>query len=240
LREHVERIPRVAAGLDPRVVHRAGNRGARDQIAAELRHDDAAARRANRMSRTADSLHAARHRRRRLDLDDQIDRSHVDAELERGGRDEAADRAGLQAILYLDALRPCQRAVMRAHQYFARQLVERGRQPLRNAPAVDKNQRRSMAADEFQKPRMNRGPDGGAHRPLGGRAAGNLYRLPDPGHVFDRHLDAEIERLLRRRVDNRDRPVLRRGSSVGAEFIVNRVVCFRDSLVPFPLSLVIS
>ncbi len=35
------------------------------------------------MSRAADALQPARHRRRRFDLHDQIDGAHVDAELER-------------------------------------------------------------------------------------------------------------------------------------------------------------
>ena len=56
------------------------------------------------MAAAADPLQAARHRRRRLDLDDEIDRAHVDAELERRGRDERAQAAGLQQLFDLDAL----------------------------------------------------------------------------------------------------------------------------------------
>jgi len=56
------------------------------------------------MSGAADPLETARHRRRRFDLDHEIDGAHVDAELERRGGDEAAQRAGLQAILDLHAL----------------------------------------------------------------------------------------------------------------------------------------
>ena len=77
-----------------------------------------------RVSGAADALQPACHRRRRLDLDHEIDRAHVDAELERRGRDQRAQVAGLQQILDLGALRPGQRPVMRAHQRLAGQLVD--------------------------------------------------------------------------------------------------------------------
>ena len=45
------------------------------------------------MPAAADALQAAGDRRRRFDLDDEIDGAHVDAELERRGGDERAQRA---------------------------------------------------------------------------------------------------------------------------------------------------
>ena len=93
LREHVERVARVARRLDRALVHRPRDRGAGEQVAAELREDDALADRADVVAGAADALHAAGDRRRRLDLDDEIDRAHVDAELERRGRDERAAAA---------------------------------------------------------------------------------------------------------------------------------------------------
>ena len=88
LREHVERVARVARRLDRALVHRPRDGGAGDEVAAELREDDALADRVDLVAGAADALQAARHRRRRLDLDDEIDRAHVDAELERRGGDE--------------------------------------------------------------------------------------------------------------------------------------------------------
>ena len=44
-----------------------------------------------------------RHRARRLDLDDEVDRAHVDAELEAAGGDEAAQVAALELVLDDDA-----------------------------------------------------------------------------------------------------------------------------------------
>ena len=93
LGDDVERVARIAGRLDRAVVHRLRDRGAGDEIAAELREDDPFADRVDLVAAAADALQAARDRRRRLDLDDQIDGAHVDAELERRGRDQRAQRA---------------------------------------------------------------------------------------------------------------------------------------------------
>ena len=124
LRQDVERVARIPRALDLRLVHRARDGRARDQVAAKLGHDDAAARLADRVARPADALHAARDRGRRLDLDDEIDRAHVDAELERRGGHEAAQQAGLEPVLDLDPLRARDRAVVRAHEHLAGELVD--------------------------------------------------------------------------------------------------------------------
>ena len=112
LGEDVERVAGIADRLDAGFVHRARHRGARDEIAAELRNDDPPAGGADRVPRAADPLHAARHRRRRLDLHDEVDRAHVDAQLERRRRDQAADGSGLEPIFDLDTLGPRERSVV--------------------------------------------------------------------------------------------------------------------------------
>ena len=83
LREHVERIAQEARGFDVAFVHGAGDGGAGDEIGAVLREDDAVRWRADLVAGAADALHAAGDRGRSLDLDDEIDGAHVDAELER-------------------------------------------------------------------------------------------------------------------------------------------------------------
>ena len=60
----------------------------------------------------ADPLQPARHRRRRLDLDDQVDGAHVDAELEAAGGDDARQPAGLEVVLDERALLLGHRAVV--------------------------------------------------------------------------------------------------------------------------------
>jgi hypothetical protein len=106
LGEHVERVARVAARFDARLVHGARHGRARDQVAAELGDDDAAARGANRVAGPPDALHPARDRGGRFDLHDEIDRAHVDSQLERRRRDKAADEPFLQAIFDFDSLGP--------------------------------------------------------------------------------------------------------------------------------------
>ena len=159
LREDVERIARIARRFHLPVVHRARDGRARDEIAAELRKDDAFADRARLVPGAADPLQPAGDRRRRLDLDDEIDRAHVDAELERGRRDERLDASGLEQILDLAAGVAGQRAVMRPDQRLARQLVERAGQPLRQPPAVHEQQRGLVRANQLQQARVNRRPD---------------------------------------------------------------------------------
>ena len=77
------------------------------------------------MAGAPDPLHAARDGRRRLDLDHQIDRAHVDAELERARGDKGGQSARLQVVLDAETLLASDRAVVRVYQLFACELVER-------------------------------------------------------------------------------------------------------------------
>ena len=60
----------------------------------------------------ADALQGAGDARRRLDLDDQVDRAHVDAELEAAGGDHAGEPAALEVVLDERALLLGDRAVV--------------------------------------------------------------------------------------------------------------------------------
>ena len=223
LRQHVQRVARIADRFDLRLVHRAGDRGARDQVAAVLGEDDAAARLIDGVARPSDALHAARDRRRRLDLDHQVDRAHVDPELERRGRDQAANQPGLQLVFDLDPLRPGERSVVRPDQLLARELVDRAGEPLRHAAAVDEDQRRAMRAHQFEQPWVDRAPDRRPRR-AGGGPARDLFDLPHPRHVLDRHFDLQLELLLLRSVHDRDRAIIWR-RAVRAELVVDRSFC---------------
>ena len=117
----------------------------------------------------------------------------------------ARSRPGLQQVLDLGALRPRQRPVVGAHQRLARQLVERRRQPLGQAPAVDEQQRGAVRPHQLQQPRVDRGPDGLHGRALRRRPARLLDRLAHLGHVGDRHVHGELEALGLARVHHRDR-----------------------------------
>ena len=82
LGQHIERVARVPGVLDEPLVHPPHDHGRLDEIRPVLRKDLAAARLADLVTGPTDALQAPRHRARRLDLDDEIDRAHVDAELQ--------------------------------------------------------------------------------------------------------------------------------------------------------------
>ena len=92
LRQHVERVARHDGRLDEPLAHAPRHDGALEEVGAELGEDASARHLADAVTGAADALQAARHRLRRLDLDDEVDGAHVDAELERRGGDEAGQR----------------------------------------------------------------------------------------------------------------------------------------------------
>ena len=65
----------------------------------------------------ADPLQAAGHARRGLDLDDEVDRAHVDAELEAARRDDGGQPAGLEVVLDQGPLLLAHRAVVGAGEH---------------------------------------------------------------------------------------------------------------------------
>ena len=69
---------------------------------------------ADAVAGAADALQPARDRLRRLDLEHEVDGAHVDAELERRGRDQARQLAGLELLLDDQPLLARERAVVGA------------------------------------------------------------------------------------------------------------------------------
>ena len=88
-----------------------------DEVAAELREQHAPRHRADLVAGAADPLQPAGHARRRLDLDDEVDRAHVDAELERARRDHRGQPPGLEVLLDELAVLLAHRAVVGAGQH---------------------------------------------------------------------------------------------------------------------------
>ena len=128
--------------------------------------------------RAPDALQPPRHRTRRLDLQHEVDRAHVDAQLQRAGGDDAAQQAGLEHLLDLLALIARDGAVVRAHQGLRRRarrslwLVEevagrrgRGRivdalsQALAQAAAVGEHDGGAVGADQLHQARHDGRPD---------------------------------------------------------------------------------
>ena len=159
---------------------------------------------AHLMAGPPDALQAGGDAGRRLDLHHEVDRAHVDPELQRARRDDGGKLAPLEAVLDLLALLLREAPVVGEGDLFARHLVDGRRQPLRQPPRVDEDHRRAIRPDELDQPRMDRRPDR-APPSLFWRS-GRRLDLAEPPQVLDRHLDAEIELFLAARVDDLDRP----------------------------------
>src|SRR5207302_10017785 len=123
LRKDVKRLARNSRRFDATFEHPLDDRGRFQQIAAKLGDDHAAGDFANRVAGAPDALNARGHAWWRLHLEDQVDSAHVDAELEGGGGDEAAQGAGLELVLDEQALLTRDGPVMRAHEILLGQLV---------------------------------------------------------------------------------------------------------------------
>ena len=171
LREHVEGVSGNRRLLDRALAHRPRDDGALEQVGAELREDATLRDGAELVSGSADALQAARDRLRALDLDHEVDRTHVDPELEARGGDEAGDLPRLQELLDLDPLLAGERAMMRSRDLFLRELVQPEREPLGEPAVVDEDDRRAMRAHELEQGRIDRRPDR-ADTPLGTRRRG--------------------------------------------------------------------
>ncbi len=220
LRCDIEGIAGIPRRFDGSLVHRLRDRGARDEVAAKLREDDAFAHRVDLVAAAADALEPAGHRGRRLDLDHEINRAHVNAQLERRSGDERSQLTGFQQVLDLDALRAREGSMMGPHQRFAGQLVQRARETFGEPAAVDEDQRGPVRTNQLQQPRVDRRPDGGARVADRRRTARDIVGSCQPGHVLDRDLDPEVERLPLASVDDDDRAIAN-GASVRRELVAN-------------------
>ncbi len=208
LREHVERVARVARGLDVGGEHPLGDHRRLEQVPRYFG--------ISLPTLGAPTWWPARPIRcsplatesGRLDLHDEVDRAHVDPELERGRRDDRAQPSRLERVLDLDPLLARERAVVRAREVLSGQLVQLGGETLGGAPVVDEHDRRAVPADQVEQHRMDRRPDRHPVRAVARphRAGAHLLvdRTAELGHVLDRHDDLEVERFAHARVDHRD------------------------------------
>jgi hypothetical protein len=184
----VQRVARDDGLLDLALAHAPSDNRALQEIGPELREYPADRDLLDAVPRTADALEPTGDRLRRLDLDHEVDRAHVDAELERRRGDQARELAGLQELLHHHALLVRQRAVVGAGDLDRRLHLRPGAipgvlgrrqlllcllvgelvQPLGQAlgaPAVvDEDDRRGVLADELQELRVDRRPDRAGRR----------------------------------------------------------------------------
>jgi ATP-dependent Lhr-like helicase len=117
LSEDVERVAWHGESLDPAASHALGDDRAAEQVAAVLREDDAAGHPVDPVLGPADALQAAGDRRGRLDLDHEVDRAHVDAQLEAAGGHHRREASGLQVVLDPGALLAGHRPVVGAGKH---------------------------------------------------------------------------------------------------------------------------
>ena len=83
LGQHVQRVARDRGRLDQALPHALGDDRALEEVATILREDHAAAHLVDAVPGAAHALQPAGDRGRRFDLDHEVDRAHVDPELER-------------------------------------------------------------------------------------------------------------------------------------------------------------
>ena len=99
LGEHVEGVGGDRELLDGAAAHPLDRHGRLGEVATVLGEEDPAADLADLVAGAADALERARDAGRRLDLDDEVDRAHVDAELEAAGGDHAGQAPALEVVL---------------------------------------------------------------------------------------------------------------------------------------------
>ncbi len=183
LSEHVEGVARHDRRLDLPGAHQPADDGALEQVAAELGEEAPAADLADAVTGASDALQPAGDGLGRLDLQDEVDGAHVDAELQRAGGHETGQLAGLQELLDVRALLARERAVMGAGDLarsgkgririvgrirsvggdlgiLARgELVQAQRDALGRAAVVDEDDRGGVFAHAAQQLGVDRGPD---------------------------------------------------------------------------------
>ena len=181
LGEHIERVGDRPGGLDVTVEHRPGQHRGHDEGMAVERVDPSPAGLSDAVAGASEALQGGGHGRRRLDQHHLVDAADVDAELERVGRHDGAQRARLEPVLDHRADLARQRAVVGVGELVGLGLVEEAGDLLDDPLAVAEDQRRAVAAHHPLELRGELGPQG-----LGVTAGAGLG---------DRKRDLELEAL---------------------------------------------
>src|SRR5262249_5965745 len=159
LRQDVERRLRNREAIQLAAPHRVEQRRRLDQLVARQREQTPLREAAHRVTRAAGALQKRRDRTGRADLADQIDRTDVDPQLERGGRDQGAQLAALQTLLGGKTVRPRQTAVMGGDPVGAETIAQLPAETLGEPPRVDEDQGRAVLPDEGGKTVVDLPPD---------------------------------------------------------------------------------
>ncbi len=178
LGEHVERSDGRMDPIELPLRHAPDQRRALDELVARRREEAAARRPALGVARAADPLEERADDARRSDLADEVDRAHVDPELQRRRRDDGAHVARLQALLDHEAPLFREAPVVCPHALFPEPLGEVVGDPLRHPSRIDEDEGRPRFGDEGREAIVDL-------RPL-------LVRR-DRFELRSRHFDPEVE-----------------------------------------------
>ena len=146
------------------------------------------------MAGASHALQGDGDRPRRADVADKVDRSNVDAEFERGGRDQDFYLAFFQLALGLETQLARQASVMCGDIFLAKALAELMGNAFGQAPGVDEDERRAVRLDELDDALVNLVP----HFVRGNRAefrGGNFnseVKLPFMADINDDGIGARI------------------------------------------------
>lgn len=152
LREHVERRMRHDECIELAAPRAVDERRALDQIVARIRKEPALGRCAHLVPRAAHALQECGDAARRAELADELYIADVDAELERGGGNEHAQGAALQACFGIEPMLLGHAAVMGGDGVLAQALAQVPCRPLGHAAGVDEDERRGMRGRQFGQP----------------------------------------------------------------------------------------
>ena len=163
LREHVERMLGDAQAVELAAAHGIEQRDAVDELVAAAREDAALRHAAHRVVGAAHALQEYRDAARRAELAHQLHVADVDAELERGGGHHDLERAGLEALLGVEAGFLGEAAVVGRDVFFAEALGQMARDALDHAARVREHQRGVVLFDELRELVVDRGPHFARH-----------------------------------------------------------------------------
>ena len=166
LRQHVQRGRRDAQGVEFAAAHRVQQCRAFDQVVARGREQPRFRRPVHRVAGTAGALQERRDGTRRSQLADQVDVADVDAEFQRGGRDQRAQFPGFQPLLGVEALFLRQAAMVRGHRVLAQPLGEMAGGAFHHAPGIGEDQRGAVSLDQLRETVVNQTPGIVAHHRL--------------------------------------------------------------------------
>ena len=159
LGEHVERLLGDRKPVELAAADAVEERGAFDEIVARERKQAPLGRAADGVAGAADPLQEGRDRAWRADLADEVDVADVDAEFERGGRDQRFQFAALEPLFGREPELLGHAAVMGGDGLLAETLGELAGDPLRHAAGVDEHQRRAVLLDQRGEAVVDLGPD---------------------------------------------------------------------------------